>query len=354
MSEQDQNRTEEATPYKLQQARKKGTVARGQDLGTFAAGLSITTYMWFEGEGLGRHIAIATQRAFSQAAFLSGPESATRWAGMYMSSMVSALLPLLLTIFGVALAAALLQAGVVFAPAALKPNFDKLNPVQGLQRLFSFQVLIEAARNTAKLVLYTSAVGFVLYSLPRVPPAGASTTTILNELFGHALKLAFWLAGIAALFALADQLIVRRQYARKMRMSRRELRDEIKQREGEPRIKQRRRQLQQELLKKTQGMRNIRGADVLITNPTHLAVALKYDTATAEAPCVVSKGAGDLAKRLRRLAFIYGVPIVEDKPLARKLFFGAKLDGEIPATLYRPVSSIYLQLRAKAAQGQQA
>ncbi len=121
-------------------------------------------------------------------------------------------------------------------------------------------------------------------------------------------------------------------FARKMRMSRHEQKQEVKQREGDPRIKQRRKQLQRELLQRSKSMRSIRGADVLVTNPTHYAVGLKYEPGTMAAPQVVAKGAGEFALRLKKLAFIYGIPIVESRAIARQLYHKAAMEQEIPAT----------------------
>ena len=150
------------------------------------------------------------------------------------------------------------------------------------------------------------------------------------------------LAGVV--FAAIDQFLVRRDFTRKMRMSRRELRRESRDREGEPRMKQRRKQLHAEFVKLSQSMRNVRGADVLITNPTHYAVALRYDGRSMYAPTIVSQGANQFAQRLKQLAFVYGVVIVPAPELARALY-RCELNREIPETHYRRVADIYLRMR---------
>lgn len=128
-------------------------------------------------------------------------------------------------------------------------------------------------------------------------------------------------------------------------MSRRELRREVRDREGDPRLKHRRKQLHREFAKMSKSLRNVRGADVLVTNPTHYAVALKYDTRAMSAPTVVSRGVNEYAQRLKRAAFLYGVVIVENRQLARALYHRCELEREVPEAFYRPVADVYRQIR---------
>jgi flagellar biosynthetic protein FlhB len=151
------------------------------------------------------------------------------------------------------------------------------------------------------------------------------------------------------IFAAIDQILVRRLFLKQMRMSRREVRRELRDREGEPRIKQRRRQLHAQFAKAAESLRGVPGADVVVTNPTHVAVALKYDNATMEAPVVVAKGAHEFAARIRRTAFVHGVLTIEDKPLARALYAACAAGDPIPEAHYGRVAQIYRKLRAAAA-----
>jgi len=152
----------------------------------------------------------------------------------------------------------------------------------------------------------------------------------------------------AVLFAAIDQIIARWQFIKKMRMDRRELRQEAKEREGEPRMKQKRKQLHREFAKASHSMRGLKGADVLITNPQHIALALSYQPGVAQAPKVVSMGLNQVAQRLKRLAFLYGIPIVENRTLARELYRKSVLGGPIPEHCYKPVADIYNALRRRA------
>jgi flagellar biosynthetic protein FlhB len=207
-------------------------------------------------------------------------------------------------------------------------------------------MMIETAKNLLKLLVYTALAYVVLrhaqtIDLTSIIDARGLGAAMLGT--GQRL-LAFFIAG-AALFAVLDQLIVRRDFARRMRMSPREVRREARDREGDPRIKQRRQRLHREFAKLSQSLRNVRGADVLIVNPTHYAVALRYDPKAMVAPKAVSLGAHQFALRLKKLAFIYGLVIVEDPPLARALYQACELNQLVPEQYYRAVADIYLSIR---------
>jgi flagellar biosynthetic protein FlhB len=184
--------------------------------------------------------------------------------------------------------------------------------------------------------------------------AGTPVATDAGSLAAGLRRDAFHLLGMflgaAAGFAVLDQLITRRDFTKRMRMSRRDVRRESRDREGDPRLKQRRKQLHREFVKASESLRNIRGADMLITNPTHFAVALKYDPATMHAPMVVSRGAHGFALRLRRTAFLYGVVIVREPALARALY-RCEINKPVPEALFRPVADVYRNLRDRKAGG---
>jgi flagellar biosynthetic protein FlhB len=214
--------------------------------------------------------------------------------------------------------------------------------------------MIETAKNILKLCVYAALAYFTISHALRVD---AATLTGADQLVGamraNALRLLLLFVAAAALFAILDQLIARRDFTAKMRMSRREIRRELRDREGEPRLKQRRQKLHREFAKNSQSLRNIRGADLLITNPTHYAVALKYDARRMDAPVVVARGANQLALRLKKLAFVYGLVVIENRALAQALFFKSDLNRPVPETFFRPVADIYIDIerrKAKAAE----
>jgi flagellar biosynthetic protein FlhB len=350
MSDVEENKSEEASSYKLEQARKKGMVPKSQELGMLIGLACCGGYFWARGDLLSTQIARLSQKTLAEAATLStGSGALITWTESLIWQTFLAVAPLAGAILAGTLLATLVQIGFLFAPSALKADLSRLNPMQGLKRIFSVQLLIEAAKACAKMLVYaviaTMAIAKIVHTLTH---ASMDARGIAGMLSSSALHLLSLLMLAALVFAAIDQVLVRRLFSRKMRMSRHEMKQEHRQREGDPRIKQRRKQLQRELLKRSQSMRGVRGADVLITNPTHLAVGLRYEPSRMTAPVLVAKGSGDFALRLRKLAFIYGVPVIESKQLARQLFRATNLDAEIPSQFYRDTAAVFLRIRRQA------
>lgn len=351
MAEQEQSRSEEATQYKLEQARKKGSVARGQDLTTFAVVAAAAVYLWANGGSLGERLARMMQRAIAQAPNLGSQSTELSvWTTSLLSEGLRSVLPLVFVVLAAALLSILVQIGFLFAPEGLKPDFERLNPMKVIKRLFSIQTVFEAIKSCLKLVLYVACAFIVIREAAQhvlsVSPDALQSIGLMQQ---YGIRLLFWLAAAMALFAAIDWMFVRWQYGRQMKMSRREVREESRNREGDPRIKQQRKKFQLEMLKKARSLRAVRGADVLVTNPTHYAVALQYDPKSMNAPMPVAKGAGDFALRLKRLALVYSVPVIESPALARRLFFRVPIDQQLPEALFSDVARVYLQIRkAKA------
>ncbi|SAL10778.1 EscU/YscU/HrcU family type III secretion system export apparatus switch protein [Caballeronia telluris] len=345
MSDHDQNKSEQATAYKLERARKKGMVPRSPDAGIVVSLACAVVYLWAKGDQTAQALAFIGAHALRDAAFLSlGSQGILVWIGQLMLRSVRSIAPFIgITVAG-ALLGSLMQTGLLFAPAALKADFSRLNPAQGFKRLFSKRILTEAAKACFKMIVY-SAIAWVCIAdtITAADHASLSAVALAQALSARSLRLLTSLLFAAIIFAVIDQLLVRRAFARQMRMSRHEVRQEHKQREGDPRIRQRRRQLQRELLQRSASMRNMRGADVLVTNPTHYAVGLRYEPAAMDAPTLVARGSGDFALRLKRLAFIYNVPVIESRALARRLFREAAFEREIPGGLYRDTAELFLR-----------
>ena len=242
----------------------------------------------------------------------------------------------------------LVQTGFVFSAEPLKPDFSRLNPANGVKRVFSLRLLIETFKNVVKLCVYVTIAFLIIRGFLR-DDAGALVdgTHLTATLLRGGLRLLECFVLAAVLFMALDQIIARGQFIKKMRMNRREIRQEAREREGEPRLKQRRKQLHREFAKASQSMRGMRKADVLITNPEHVAVGLQYRPGVNAAPVVVSAGINQLAQRLKRMAFLYGIPIVENRTLARELYRKSVLDRPIPEHCYRPVADIYNAIRRK-------
>ncbi|MGU7783231.1 EscU/YscU/HrcU family type III secretion system export apparatus switch protein [Burkholderia sp. PU8-34] len=347
MSDSEQNKSEKATAYKLEQARKKGMIPRSQELGMVASLVAGTLYLSIWGGDLANRLAFRFARTFAIAGSLgNNPGALTHEAAALIADSTRATAPLMGIMLAGALAAAVIQTGLLFAPKALKADWSRLNPAQGVKRVLSIQMLIDALKACVKMIVYACVAYFFIRDVSiAAVHAGSSVSDLARSLLHEALRLLAYLLAAALIFAAVDQILVRRAFAKKMRMSRHEQKQEIKQREGDPRIKQRRKQLQRELLQRAQSMRNVRSADVVVTNPTHYAIGLRYNAAEMAAPQVVAKGSGEFAQRLKKLAFVYGVPVIESKQLARDLHRHANVEREVPGTMYRDVASIYLKIR---------
>jgi flagellar biosynthetic protein FlhB len=249
--------------------------------------------------------------------------------------------PVLLAITLAAIIAPLALGGWSFSGQALMPQFSRMNPLEGVKRMFALRSLIELAKAMAKFGVVAIVAGLVLWNdaatlmaLGREP---------LQQAIGHAVQI----SGKALLLISAGLLIIAGidvpyqlwQYAKQMRMSREEIREEYKESEGSPEVKGRIRQLQQQLARQRM-MQEVPKADVVVTNPTHFAVALKYDEKRMRAPIVVAKGADQIAAKIREVAGEHKVPIFEAPPLARVLFRNVDIGDEIPASLYVAVAQI--------------
>ncbi|MEO8114918.1 MAG: EscU/YscU/HrcU family type III secretion system export apparatus switch protein [Phenylobacterium sp.] len=350
MADAEQSKSEPATPFKLQRARERGSVARGTDLGFLTGLATFSAYVWFVGPSLQAQLVQATTSALVAApGVLASPNEILVMTGAILASMARPLVWMAVTIFMIVLVFELLQTGVVFTGEALRPDFSRLNPATGLKRVFSLRLLIETAKSLLKMAVYVGLAYTVIRTARTVSLAAITDAASLADAMARlAFRMLTLFVAAAALFAVLDQFVVRRDYQKRMRMSRRDVRREMRDREGEPRMKQRRKQLHREFVKLSESLRNIKDADVLIINPTHFAVALKYDSRSMAAPMVVSQGSHQFALRLKRLAFIYGVVIIQDAALARNLYHRCALNREVPEVYYRQVADIYTNLRDNA------
>lgn len=345
--ESEQNKSEEPTPFKLRRAREKGTVARGTDIGYFAVLAALAGFLVVAGGGLASQLALLMRRSLSVG--IENAADPQQAAALAAASYWPALFPVLL-LGGTAVAFVLFVEivqlrGLIFSTQPLKPDFSRINPAKGLKRIFSMRMLKEAFKNVFKMAAYATVAFLVIRSVAASP--GRSSTDaagLAAAMESGGMRLLFWFM-LVALFVLAiDQIIVRREFLKQMRMSRSELTREHKEREGEPRLKQKRKQLHAEFAKQAKGMGQLPGSDMLIVNPQHVAVALAYDSATMAAPKVTVKARNQRALALKRQAFNLGIPIFEVRPLARALYDQVEAGQPIQDSHFRAVADLYLKL----------
>lgn len=354
MADEEQDKTEQATPYKREEARRRGQVAKSVEVNSLlimAAGLmAVSLWSW-------RMIAAGTrgaQRLLAESATLPiNLPGLHVWISSMAWQVFAAVIPFLLLLAAAGVLGNLAQTGPVFSGHPLKPDVQRLNPVQGLKRLWSARALFEAGKSLLKLVLFsTVAYEAIKGLLPAILAlTGQAPRHYPERLLDFARSLGFRLLLAMLLIAIIDVAFVRWEYARKMRMSRREQKEEVKRREGDPHVRGKRRELQREAAKRSGSLRRVPDADVLITNPTHLAVALKYVRGRSPAPRCIAKGAGEVALRMRMIASRRGVVILERRSLARALFDEVGIDGLVPESLYEPVARVYADVAAAKADG---
>jgi flagellar biosynthetic protein FlhB len=349
--EQDNDRTEPATPFKREEARRRGQVAKSLDtISVFMlAAALVSTAFW------GTHAVSAEANVFrrlmGEAHLLSfEPGPLTNWIVAACLAALAPFTPFFLVVVVVAILANIAQTGPVFSFHPLKPDAQRINPAQGFKRIYSSKALFEAFKSLFKLALF-SAVAYTAITtlLPALMAMIGTTPKVYPALvlnFAHGLAFRLILAVLC--IALLDLLYVRWDYRKKLNMSRREQKEEVKRREGDPHLRVKRRALQREALKRSESLRRVPDADVLITNPTHLAVALAYERGRAMAPRCLAKGAGEAAAMMKDLARRHGVLMVEQRTLARALFDGVEVGGLIPEALYEPVARVYADLKASA------
>jgi flagellar biosynthetic protein FlhB len=331
-----------ASPRKLERAREKGNVAKSSDLTAgvllLAAGLTI----YILGPASFGQLLLVMQYYFGEFNSLPADRAFLQpLTAQAVLLMAPAVIPLMLVLAGVGALTNIVQFGFIFSGQALQPRADRINPIRGFQRLFSLRAFVELIKSIVKLTV----IGLVVYWTVRgrVPEM---LDLMHSSAWGAAigtwqLVWAVWWRVALAMIAIGilDFAYQRWQYLQDQRMTRQEAQEELRQLEGDPRIRQRVRQIQRQMAMRRM-MAEVPKADVVITNPTTYAVALRYDALRMDAPRVVAKGMRNLAERIRELAIEHSVPIVERPELARLLYRDVDLDQRIPDSLFRAVAEV--------------
>jgi flagellar biosynthetic protein FlhB len=338
----DSQKTEEPSQKRLDEARKKGQVVNSREVSNWFMILGATVFVAMMLPGM------LSDMTGLLKPFLEMPDLIAADPGNLQAMAFDAfggllkagMLPLVVIVVA-AVAGTLLQHGFVVSTEHIKPKFEKISPFAGAKRLFSTRSLSEFVKGVLKLVV-AGAVGFA-FVWPAIGDVGSLTQLELAALLDLTRSLAVRMMGgmLIAMTVIAglDYLYQRMKHMKSLRMSKQEMKDEFRQTEGDPMIKGRLRQIRMERARKRM-MAAVPGADVIITNPTHFAVALKYDAAAMQAPRVVAKGVELLALRIRALAEEHGVPIVENPPLARALHATVEVDAEVPPEHYKAVAEV--------------
>lgn len=335
-------KTEEPTQQRLEESRREGNVAQSKEITAFLVLLGCVGTIYFGGSNL---LEVYFD-SFRQLANLAGTmqiNMSTVGKLLYITigSIAKIVLPIAAIGFAAGIAGTIVQVGFNFSTKPLEPNLNKLNPISGFKRIFSMNTIVEGAKSVAKLI----AIGTVAYfmAVDSVVTAPVLVEFESVEIVNYMGVVGFRMIGAIslALFVIAggDLAWQKFQYIKKLRMTKQELKDELKNREGDPLLKARIRSIQRERAQKRM-MEEVPKADVIVTNPTHIAIALKYDAENMEAPKVIAKGSDYIALKIKEIAKDKRIPLVENVPLARALHKSVKVGQYIPRSLYQAVAEV--------------
>ena len=341
-SEMGGERTEEPSQRRLQEARERGQIPRSRELTNFATMIGGSAALVAIGGTVAAHLSQMMRRSLSfDDKSLRTTDSMTASLGDACISAVTAILPVFGTLVCMVLLASVVLGGWNFSTQALTPDFSRLSPLSGIKRLFGFHGVSELVKALLKcLVVGAVCAGIVSWIFGDVLALARMTPRAAISRGAGLLSWAFvWLCASLALVAIVDVPLQLFQFKRSLRMTRQELRDESKELDGRPETKQRIRQMQQTLARRRM-MHKVPTADVVIVNPTHFAVALKYDPKKMRAPVVLAKGVDLVAQNIRRIAEEHRVPVFEAPRLARALYRSTDLNKEIPNGLYVAVAQV--------------
>lgn len=340
-------KTEQATPYKLEQSRKKGQVSKSIELTnslSLLVMLGMITALWpqtlFDVRNLLR------QMLHSAAGFSVSVDNISHLQHLILNKLTSLWLPFALAGVLTTILATMAQTGIIWSTTPLIPDFKRLSLNQGLKKLFSLKTCFEALKSLLKLVFAFILLYCVLkHHLPAIiqlimTPAIQAPAIMMH----HLLTVLFQLLLLLSALAILDKFYTRWKYSKDTRMTKQEVKDEHKQKEGDPKVKSKIKQLQAQLRQKTASLKQVQTADVIITNPTHLAIALKYDPALMSAPKVVCKAQDEMVVQVKQIAKRYGVPLIENKVFARALHQSIELNQVISRELFPMAAGIFRRL----------
>ncbi len=330
-------KTEPPSSYKLSEAKKKGGVYKSMEITHVVVLLGGVVLLWSLAPDLASRFLRVCYRLFDASGSIPiNVQNILSWSQWVGKEVIGILSPLFVTTIVAGVLAVLLQIGPVFTFHPIKPDIKRINPIEGFKRLFSVKILFELGKNLFKLIM----LGFIVYwcvgdLLPEFFGLLQTTpTSAIPFVSSKIAELIFKLAIALSLIAIIDFLFVRKEFLKNMRMTKKEVKDEMKRREGDPMVRAKRRELERELRKRAKSVSSLSDADVVITNPDHFAVVIKYDAGNMVAPKIVGKGIDAMALHLKAQARQLGVVVVADPPLARFLYRKVNIGNAIPEVSY--------------------
>ena len=338
-----QERTEKATPKRRQEARKKGQVAQSREIPSVMILMTAMAFFYFAGSWILGNLSQVIGGVYGQldTLRLDAVSEVSAFSVDIFKKALLILIPFFVPILIAGLAGNISQIGFEMHGEPMRPKLTKLNPISGLKKLVSLRSLVELVKSIFKIAF----IGGIAFGIIKKETT-AMPTLMQQEVFDIllfigrvAFKILFFVCLALIILAFLDYAYQRWQYEQSLKMTKQEVKDERKQSEGDPKVKGRIRRVQLELARRRM-MEAVPEADVVITNPVHLAVALKFDAAKMIAPTIVAKGSGYVAERIKEIAKNHQVPVIENKPLAQALHKMAEIGDFIPVELYRAVAEV--------------
>lgn len=337
--------SDEASPYRLEEYRKKGQVGQSKELVALLVAMASGLVFFAMAPGFADELIRFMKETIEQGITAKPADDMQKLAGNRLMDMLIVLakigLPISLVGFVLGIATHLAQIGFLVSTETLTPDLEKINPLKGLKRMFSMRNLVETARVVIKgiVVLYVAYV-MVKSDIMESPALIFKNPKAIFEVLGSSGRSLFLaLMGVLAVFAGVDFFLQKKEFGKMVRVTKKEAKQEQKEQEGDPMVKSRIRTIQRDMARKRM-MKAVKTADVIITNPTHIAIALQYDKDKMIAPKVVAKGADFLAENIKKIAKEAGVPMVENVPLARAMFKTVKVGHIIPKALFQAVAEV--------------
>jgi len=338
-----QEKTEQATSKKLTEGREKGQVAKSVEINSLLIFTSGLMLLYFSKEVLADNLSDFAKKIFSSLDVLElNMETIQLLSKDILMEFGILLLPILGGLFIVALASGLGQVGFTISSKALKPNFARFNPISGIKKtFFSSRSLVELLKSLFKLGVIGTAVYFVIQDMiiEAISMVDITTEEIVHFMINGAFALTWKIAIVYSIIAFLDFIFQRRTFSKEMMMTKQEVKEETKQSEGDPIVKSRIRKIQY-MMARNRMMHDVPKADVVITNPTHYAIALKYDLMKDSAPKVLAKGVDEVAIKIKELAVKHNIPLHEDRELARTLYKYCDVGENIPEKLFKAVAQV--------------
>ncbi len=344
----DEEKTEQATPKKLREAREKGQVAKSSELAGAIVLLGAILFFYFNFNSMADNIMIMMRHYYSLKPFDLNTANTMVLYKNVIGIFIKLLLPFILVLLVLSILANVAQFGFIFTTKPLEFKLDKLNPVNGLKNIFSIKSFGEMIKSIVKIVIVLLVAYMVIKKEILSSPMMISSPIKFSYMYllSAVWKLFFYLVLLILLLSIIDFFFQRYVYMKNQRMSKFEIKQEMKQMEGDPLIKARVRRLQREMAKRRM-MEAVKTATVVITNPTHFAIAIKYEASKSNAPVVIAKGVDSVALKIKAIAVENNVPIVENKALVHAMYRFCSIEKEIPEKFYKAIAEVIAYIWGK-------